>query len=191
MGAKLICSNKAKVTFHRSSYCHLPYIGLLASHLGCLPPAPHCLHCAVRFVGVDNDHADPLLLLGAGDAGLTAPLMAYPKSFRPNPADTHPDVVAPLCRSGLPQAYGRPHDDQGNEVAIGEAGEIIARGPQIMPGYWRQPGETRNVLRDGWLFTSDIGKKAVNATSGVTLLGIGRLIFGWHLPFHVACRMSL
>jgi long-chain acyl-CoA synthetase len=49
-------------------------------------------------------------------------------------------------------------DDQGNEVAIGEAGEIIARGPQIMPGYWRQPGETGKVLRDGWLFTGDIGK---------------------------------
>src|ERR1700720_2434431 len=49
-------------------------------------------------------------------------------------------------------------DDQGNEVAIGEAGEIIARGPQIMPGYWRQPSETGNALRDGWLFTGDIGK---------------------------------
>ena len=49
-------------------------------------------------------------------------------------------------------------DDQGKEVAIGEPGEIIARGPQIMPGYWRQPGETKNVLRDGWLYTGDIGK---------------------------------
>jgi long-chain acyl-CoA synthetase len=49
-------------------------------------------------------------------------------------------------------------DDLGNEVAIGQPGEIIARGPQIMPGYWRQPSETRNVLRDGWLYTGDIGK---------------------------------
>ena len=49
-------------------------------------------------------------------------------------------------------------DDHGNEVAIGQPGEIVARGPQIMPGYWRQPGETGNVLRDGWLFTGDIGK---------------------------------
>jgi long-chain acyl-CoA synthetase len=38
-------------------------------------------------------------------------------------------------------------------VAIGEPGELIARGPLVMPGYWRQPGETENVLRerDGWL----------------------------------------
>ncbi len=58
----------------------------------------------------------------------------------------------------LPSTELKCVDDQGNEVATGEAGEIIARGPQVMPGYWRQPGETRNVLRNGWLFTGDIGK---------------------------------
>ncbi|MCI0465946.1 MAG: AMP-binding protein [Beijerinckiaceae bacterium] len=49
-------------------------------------------------------------------------------------------------------------DEQGNEAAVGEPGEIIARGPQVMPGYWRQPGETQLALRDGWLYTGDIGK---------------------------------
>jgi long-chain acyl-CoA synthetase len=49
-------------------------------------------------------------------------------------------------------------DDQGNEAAIGEPGEIIARGPQVMAGYWKQAGETRNVLRNGWLYTGDIGE---------------------------------
>ncbi|MDQ6702170.1 MAG: AMP-binding protein [Pseudomonadota bacterium] len=58
----------------------------------------------------------------------------------------------------LPSTEMKCVDDQGNEVAIGEPGEIIARGPQVMPGYWKQPGETRNVLRNGWLFTGDIGK---------------------------------
>jgi long-chain acyl-CoA synthetase len=58
----------------------------------------------------------------------------------------------------LPSTEMKCVDEQGNEAAIGEAGEIIARGPQIMPGYWRQPGETRNALRNGWLFTGDIGK---------------------------------
>ncbi len=42
------------------------------------------------------------------------------------------------------------------EVPIGEAGELIARGPQIMREYWNNPEETENVLRDGWLYTGDI-----------------------------------
>jgi long-chain acyl-CoA synthetase len=58
----------------------------------------------------------------------------------------------------LPSTEMKCVDDLGNEVAIGQPGEIVARGPQIMPGYWRQPSETRNVLRDGWLYTGDIGK---------------------------------
>src|ERR1700730_1338287 len=58
----------------------------------------------------------------------------------------------------LPSTEMKCVDDQGNEAAIGEPGEVVGIGPQVMPGYWRQPGETRNVLRNGWLFTGDIGK---------------------------------
>jgi long-chain acyl-CoA synthetase len=58
----------------------------------------------------------------------------------------------------LPSTEMKCVDDHGNEVTNGQPGEIIARGPQVMPGYWRQPGETENVLRDGWLYTGDIGK---------------------------------
>ena len=57
----------------------------------------------------------------------------------------------------LPSTEMKCVDDQGNEAAIGEPGEIIARGPQVMQGYWKQPEETKQVLRDGWLFTGDIG----------------------------------
>ncbi|MCI0600918.1 MAG: AMP-binding protein, partial [Beijerinckiaceae bacterium] len=58
----------------------------------------------------------------------------------------------------LPSTEMKCVDEQGNEAAVGEPGEIIARGPQVMPGYWRQPGETQLALRDGWLYTGDIGK---------------------------------
>jgi long-chain acyl-CoA synthetase len=44
------------------------------------------------------------------------------------------------------------------EVKQGEAGEICIRGPQVMKGYWNRDEETRNVLKDGWLFTGDIAK---------------------------------
>ncbi len=45
------------------------------------------------------------------------------------------------------------------DLPVGEAGEIIIRGPQVMKGYWKKPDETARVLRDGWLYTGDIAKK--------------------------------
>ena len=54
-------------------------------------------------------------------------------------------------------------DDNGNEVAFGEPGEVIARGPQIMLGYWQRPEETAKTLKDGWLHTGDV---AVMDTDG-------------------------
>lgn len=44
-----------------------------------------------------------------------------------------------------------------HEMPVGEDGEIIIRGPQIMQGYWKAPEETANALRNGWLYSGDIG----------------------------------
>jgi long-chain acyl-CoA synthetase len=50
-------------------------------------------------------------------------------------------------------------DDAGNDVAIGEVGEICIRGPQVTVGYWNRPDETAKVmLPGGWLRTGDIGR---------------------------------
>jgi long-chain acyl-CoA synthetase len=48
-------------------------------------------------------------------------------------------------------------DDKGKPVKVGEPGELIARGPQIMKGYWNRDSETAATLKDGWLYTGDIG----------------------------------
>lgn len=43
------------------------------------------------------------------------------------------------------------------ETNVGEVGEIVIKGPQVMKGYWNNPEETENVLKDGWLYTGDLG----------------------------------
>ncbi|OSN00880.1 long-chain-fatty-acid--CoA ligase FadD [Lonsdalea populi] len=56
----------------------------------------------------------------------------------------------------IPSTEVRIVDEHGNDVALGEAGELWIRGPQVMKGYWNQPEETAAVLKDGWLATGDI-----------------------------------
>jgi long-chain acyl-CoA synthetase len=48
-------------------------------------------------------------------------------------------------------------DDEGNEVAPGEVGEIVTSGPQVVPGYWNKPDETEHALPGGALHTGDVG----------------------------------
>lgn len=49
-------------------------------------------------------------------------------------------------------------DDDGNEVPMGEAGEMYVRGPQVMKGYLKRPEATAEIIQDGWLATGDIAK---------------------------------
>jgi acyl-CoA synthetase (AMP-forming)/AMP-acid ligase II len=49
-------------------------------------------------------------------------------------------------------------DEADKEVPVGEAGEIITRGPHVMKGYFRRPEATAERIRGGWLYTGDVGK---------------------------------
>ncbi len=48
-------------------------------------------------------------------------------------------------------------DDEDRELPLGEVGEVLVRGDTVMAGYWRQPAETAETLRGGWLHTGDLG----------------------------------
>ncbi|MBL8778826.1 MAG: acyl--CoA ligase [Acidimicrobiales bacterium] len=64
-----------------------------------------------------------------------------------------PDSVGPP----VPVVDLKIADPDGNEVPAGETGEVLLRGPIIMPGYWGKPEATAETVRDGWLHTGDVG----------------------------------
>ncbi len=73
-----------------------------------------------------------------------------------NPADT--DRFSGSIGIPVPSTYLSIRDDDGNEVPLGEPGEICAKGPQVMAGYWNRPEETAKVMTaDGFFRTGDIG----------------------------------
>jgi long-chain acyl-CoA synthetase len=48
-------------------------------------------------------------------------------------------------------------DDDGNELPVGEKGEIVIRGGNVMYGYWKNEAATKEAIRDSWLYTGDMG----------------------------------
>jgi len=81
---------------------------------------------------------------------------------------THCNPLDPTLKMVKVGSIGLPWPDTDSQIVdvqtgekglpISEVGELIIKGPQIMKGYWNLPEETAAVLRDGWLYTGDIGK---------------------------------
>lgn len=78
---------------------------------------------------------------------------------------THRNPIEGLQKNGsigipLPNTDARIVDSATGKqtLSIGEIGELVIKGPQVMKGYWNHPEETIQTIRDGWLFTGDLAK---------------------------------
>ena len=72
---------------------------------------------------------------------------------------THPEHAQRLASIGIAQTpvQIRITDEDGHDLALGEVGEVLIKGDSVMAGYWRNPEATQAAIRDGWLFTGDMG----------------------------------
>jgi long-chain acyl-CoA synthetase len=92
----------------------------------------------------------------------TSPVTHCPS---PNPDKIKLSTVGPPV-ANTEQKVINP--DTGEELPIGEVGELLVRGPQVMKGYWKRPEENKEVLKDGWLHTGDVAK--LDADGYVTIV---------------------
>jgi len=104
-------------------------------------------------------------IYGLGEAPMT--ITGLPKSAYLD--KDHPRYLARLASAGYARTgvEVRVVDADGKDVPFGETGEIICRGDIVMGGYWLNPDATASTIRDGWLWTGDLG--AMDEDGYVTL----------------------
>ena len=75
--------------------------------------------------------------------------------FNPIDRERKPGSIGP----SIVNVENKVVDEYGDEVPVGEVGELIVRGPNVMKGYYKMPEETAVAIRDGWLYTGDLAKQ--------------------------------
>ena len=86
----------------------------------------------------------------------TSPSHATPLGGR---APVDPDSGALAVGVPIPNTICRVVDvTTGEDLPVGEVGELITKGPEVVAGYWQKPEETANAIRDGYLYTGDVAK---------------------------------
>jgi acyl-CoA synthetase (AMP-forming)/AMP-acid ligase II len=116
---------------------------------GASPMPEQLMRQAMRTLGVG-------LLQSYGMTELTTATMLMPDD---HVLEAPTELVRRLKSAGRPVAGVdvRVVDEHDDDVACGEVGEIIVRGPCMMTGYWKQPEASAEALRDGWMHTGDMG----------------------------------
>lgn len=92
-------------------------------------------------------------LYGQGESPMTITYLRR-EEHRPDRPDAEVLTSTGVARTGMEV---RVVDADGACVAARETGEILVRGPSVMAGYWNRPDATAESLRDGWLYTGDVG----------------------------------
>jgi long-chain acyl-CoA synthetase len=105
-----------------------------------------------------------------------------------------------ICTMDIPGSFepGRVGPTiSGIEMKLAENQEILVRGPNIFPGYWNRPEETRNTLRDGWFHTGDQGEvnasgnwKITGRIKNLIILGSGHNVAPEGIEEEIASRLS-
>src|SRR6266568_5298452 len=86
----------------------------------------------------------------------TSPSHAVPMRAR---APVDPDSGALSVGVPIPNTICRVVDvATGEDLPVGEVGELITKGPEVVAGYWQKPEETANAIRDGYLYTGDVAR---------------------------------
>jgi len=143
----------------------------IARHRGTLLPAVPSFYRAL--LTVPEFGRLPLRLCISGGAPLPVEVFneftrKFPFPLREGYGPTESSPVAtvnPIYGINKPGSIGQPipnvelsiRDEAGQELPVGAIGEICIRGGNVMRGYWNQPEETAKVLRNGWLYTGDVG----------------------------------
>src|SRR4051794_13777128 len=92
---------------------------------------------------------DAMTLEGSGSSE-TSPVASF----------NHPDKERKAGSIGTPidGVEMKLVDDDGNDVAQGEVGEIVIKGHNVMKGYWNKPDATAEAIKDGWFHSGDMGQ---------------------------------
>ncbi len=118
---------------------------------GAAPMAPERIRLALEIFG-------PILSQGYGQTESTAIVSSLSKADHLAAHD--PAIEHRLASAGQPgfDCDVRVVDEDDRDVAVGEVGEIVVRGDNVMKGYWNAPELTQETIRNGWLHTRDMGR---------------------------------